>query len=364
MRAKAETSGALPLVVNADETGLRLAYGEERGNVSGCCGGPALLTRAAPSRGTLTNLVFVCNDSAVQLRLPQLILGNEHVLPRSALAELAAEVPDAVHVIRDKSGWMTVPLFVYALQRLARAIKELGETRPVILLLDCSRVHLHDRVWTEARRHNIGICIIPSCVTWLMQPCDTHVFRRYKAWIRREFGREQVSRASHHLQVQVLLRIVFAAKREVLEANSWDIAFSRDGYGREPQYISGRFRKALGVREFNNVCSDFGAEDLGRILPRRSSVLERYMQHWFPRGAARGEAFPAAASAPAAPEPEAEILPPPSADKPLPPPCASGAASLPRLVAAPLPRCPSWTPRASPLPPDPETLQRPPPQRL
>ena len=78
-----------------DETACRLFYDPAKGVLASEL--VALAARrgrvtssvtTAQTRSVLSPVALLCNDSSIQPRLPQYILGNEHVLQTSALGEL------------------------------------------------------------------------------------------------------------------------------------------------------------------------------------------------------------------------------------------------------------------------------------
>ena len=84
-----------PLLLNMDETACRLFYDPAKGVLASEL--VALAARrgrvtssvtTAQTRSVLSLVALLCNDSSIQPRLPQYILGNEHVLQTSVLGQL------------------------------------------------------------------------------------------------------------------------------------------------------------------------------------------------------------------------------------------------------------------------------------
>jgi hypothetical protein len=284
LRDKAQKTGKIILRVNVDETAVTLGFAGHSGTVKQQNKHePCLLQDMAPTRGTFSNIAFICDNPEVQVLLPQIIVGNESLLPKKVLHDLGDKLPLNVFLCREKSGWITAAMFAVALRWLARATQHLSETHLLVVLLDCAPIHLHELVWQEAKKHNMALCLIPNGCTWLLQPLDTHVFRKYKAYIRQEYNRQQAVSQRHNVPVGALILMVCKAIRFVLQGFCWATSFDNDGYAQEERMVSDRVLTSLrletvGTREESSLL-----ELLPTILPRRATHLQRYMQTGFPR---------------------------------------------------------------------------------
>ncbi len=284
LRGKGQKSGKIILRANVDETALTLELAGHSGTLKQKNKHePCLLQDIAPTRGTFSNIAFICDTPEVQVLLPPIIVGNEHVLPTNVLDDLRDKLPPNVYLCREKSGWITAAMFAVALRWLARATQHLSETHLLVVLLDCAPIHLHELVWQEAKKQNMALCLIPNGCTWLLQPLDTHVFRKYKAYIRQEYNRQQAVSQRHNVPVGALILMVCKAIRFVLQGFCWATSFDNDGYALEERMVSDRVLTSLrletvGTREESSLL-----ELLPTILPRRATHLQRYMQTGFPR---------------------------------------------------------------------------------
>jgi hypothetical protein len=283
LRDKAQKSGKLILRVNVDETALTLGFAGHSGTLKQKNKHePCLLQDIAPTRGTFSNIAFICDDSEVQVLLPQIIVGNESLLPKKVLDDLSDKLPPNVYLCREKSGWITAAMFAVALQWLARATQHLSETHLLVVLLDCAPIHLHELVWQEAKKLNMALCLIPNGCTWLLQPLDTHVFRKYKAYIRQEYNRQQAASQQHKVPVGALILMVCKAIRFVLQGFSWATSFDNNGYAQDGRMVSDRVLTSLRLETVSSLQDSPLLELMPTILPRRAIHLQRYMQTGFP----------------------------------------------------------------------------------
>ena len=148
--------GRPPLRLNLDETSIVLNHDDEKGVVSQSSKGKfVLVKKKSKKRGSLTHVAMVCDDTAVQPLLPQFIIGNESVLRVTDLSALETCLPKNVIVIRAKSSWVTVELFIVMLEMLRKILNGNNIKRLPILLLDCCPVHLHAHVWRAAKKNYI-----------------------------------------------------------------------------------------------------------------------------------------------------------------------------------------------------------------
>jgi hypothetical protein len=121
-------------------------------------------------------VAFICEKPEIQPLLPQVIVGNHATFLVRDLAALQAAAPPNVHLVRQKSAWNNQQLMCRIINMLGLALRGyLAEWQP-ILLLDCSRVHLHAMVFNRCLANNIWPIVVPAKLTWLLQPCDTHAF--------------------------------------------------------------------------------------------------------------------------------------------------------------------------------------------
>ena len=90
------------LRLNLDETSIVLNHDDQKGVVTPQTDKlPVLVPKKYPKRGSLTHVVLICDDTAVQPLLPQMIIGNEHILrvaDMQILEILVGEIPGRAEV--------------------------------------------------------------------------------------------------------------------------------------------------------------------------------------------------------------------------------------------------------------------------
>ena len=178
------------LRINLDETSVCLFQGTGKGTVffsrkRGPPGTePVQLASTKKRRACLTHVAVVCDNPTLQPLLPQYVIGNLQTFLLREWRALLASCPDNVVLVRQKSAWVNIEVFVEIVNRLGVVLRPyLGSVQPV-LLMDTCPVHLASRVVKACFASQLWPVFVPARLTWLLQPCDTHVFLQYKAKLK------------------------------------------------------------------------------------------------------------------------------------------------------------------------------------
>ena len=118
------------VLINVDETSVRLVPEEGRGHVSKRAyrlfvSGKPMGRRAslAACRSTITHVAAICDKENFQRLLPQVVLVGENQVTEARLATLRSAAPEHCHIWRYKTGWMTAGIMVEYVRLLARCLK-------------------------------------------------------------------------------------------------------------------------------------------------------------------------------------------------------------------------------------------------
>lgn len=245
--------GRQPLIINLDETSLAYSFTGSVGTVvcekympDGVQQGTEN-ANTADTRGHVTYVSMITHDSAVQPKVPQVILGNEHRFTKTLLASVKPQVPSNVVLMRCKSAWNCHATMRAILSLLARTLGKLAKDRYVILLLDVHRSHIHGTIFTHARRLGIRLVYIPPKLTSMLQPCDTHLFSHLKCALR-EAWRDARSNAGADISPGEWLSLIFSCIRQVLQGRSWLKAFRSTGALASQKHLSPRVFYRMGLQ--------------------------------------------------------------------------------------------------------------------
>ena len=276
-------AGKRVLRINCDETNIQRAQRASRGLVVAPLRrtGPVLIPEGPDGRGSVSHLVFICDDPLIQPVLPQVVVGNERMLRLCDLRILEPEIPPNVYVVRQKSSWINDSLFQQSLIWLHASLQPWLCSHGLVLVLDCAPAHLTPDVLLTARRLSIHLVFVPRKMTWLLQPCDTHVFRRYKAWMHRELRADMIRLGCSHPTLLQIVRLIVRTDQDVLQRHRWRRAFDDDGWCSEVTSCSGRVRRALGSEQATQACGNQlpSLQELRSILPRQRSRIAAELIH-------------------------------------------------------------------------------------
>ena len=246
--------GRTPLHINFDETNVKLYVD----------GGDGFLVNAARKRkrtarsltnnipkgqlrGSITHVSMVCDDPGIQARLPQLIIIGSRFITKEEFESIEPTPERAcLRLVRSKTSWMTTEIFEYMVAQLARALGDAKNSRTIYVYGDAYKAHIGRRAWQAFNRHGINYCIIPAKLTWILQPCDTHVFAAYKNFLVNECQRISVSRVGGRLSIHHLLDAVAATINKFLNVSDWPKAFYDAGLVGNQRCVSRRVLEKIG----------------------------------------------------------------------------------------------------------------------
>ena len=169
-----------PLILNLAETRIRFWYEPRLSQCARARDRPAGRAPARQaSRGLLrkafTHVAVICDDSAFQPHLPQVVLVNERTCTVRTLQDWKPLPGCKAEVYRHKSAWVNNVKFADVVRRIGKALKTQPPDRQAILLMDAHISHFSKEGLVAASAHDIWPCIIPASTTSILQPLDTHV---------------------------------------------------------------------------------------------------------------------------------------------------------------------------------------------
>ena len=140
---------------------------------------------------------------------------------------------------------MTIDLMVRYILLLGRCLQDLESTHRFIVFVDALRAHVSPAVLRAASRANLWICVIPSKMTWALQPCDTHLFAMYKRMLGEEYQRRSGLTAAGDMTWELLLQSMWHVLSTLLQAKEWATAFDSVGIRGHQRALSDRTRRKL-----------------------------------------------------------------------------------------------------------------------
>lgn len=191
LKQQAAAIGREPVFINLDETSVKRASPTAVGMVCSKQWWPGSLrpVQRVPKKDTrsmVTHVGLCTHREDLQAKLPQIFIGNHRCFTPDLVSHVAQVAPTKVKFWREKSSWNTGALMCRILLELALVLTEFPGLQP-ILVQDCASIHLTKKVLQTAAALGIWILPVPALCTWLLQPCDTHVFSPYKAFLRNAY---------------------------------------------------------------------------------------------------------------------------------------------------------------------------------
>jgi len=224
-------------------------------------------------RSYITYLASITHDSALQLKLPQILIANERQLPANLLKNASSSLPANLHVWRRKSAWNSHEAKRKYLSLLSKSLGQSMYDRYVILVLDVARCHIHPSIVAHAKRCGVRLLYIPGLMTAELQPCDTHLFSQFKSAFHEAWRREKASSAGGIVTMLQWLHVVAAAVQRVLPSTDWKAAFESDGVLARQERLGRKLKEQVGWSE--GVVLPGGlptAEAASLIFPKRLKV--------------------------------------------------------------------------------------------
>lgn len=191
LKQQATASGRQPVFINLDETAVSKAHPGAAGMVVSKQWWPGEVRpqQKVPKkdlRSMVTHVGLCTHHTGLQGRLPQIFLGNHHCFTPELVDHITQVAPGKVKFWRRNSSWNSSRLMCDILLMIAIAVAEFPGMQP-ILVMDCASIHLTREVLRTASALGIWVLPVPARCTFLLQPCDTHVFSPYKAFLRNAY---------------------------------------------------------------------------------------------------------------------------------------------------------------------------------
>ena len=116
-------------------------------------------------------------------------------------------------------------------------------------------------------------CKVPARMTWLLQPADTHLFRRFKARVQRRWVIAMSEAGCSQLGFLQWVLIITAAIQEVLLGMEWGRAFQYVGLDGFPVGVSTKVLAHLNMDVAPAVPSDRPTmAQLTALFPKRTKL--------------------------------------------------------------------------------------------
>jgi len=209
---------------------------------------PRGLRRSVPlrhRRAYLSLVAFICDDAAIQPHLPQIIVSNDKILSKAVYEEAQTLMTTTIQLWRRNTAWLDTKAIIEVLKCLHRALSSHLPTKQIILCLDANRAHLHKKIWQTCTRLGFFLFVIPSKMTWCLQPLDAQVFGAFKQVLRRNAENLDMQGPTTTPIFMNLINALVDTIKDVFQNRSWTKSFIDLGLMGPPSHISNRVRDQL-----------------------------------------------------------------------------------------------------------------------
>ena len=296
-------SGRRLVVINMDET----AISERKHNSRGTWMHSAGLDEHGPEgksklQGFPRCCLIACitDDAGLQSHLPQVFLPRT---PRSGVPSVAvrgvfANAAYPIEAWHGSSGWNVL----HTMKTWLRAVESVARHhRPgcsIIMVLDAYSVHASLETARLCRALGIRVLYVPSGMTWLLQPLDTHVFSQLKRRMRKRMLRKRLDSETGKLAWSDALECATFAVREDLVHKTWCTAMSRAGLQGEADAVAAKLKTSFSDMDLTSRPPSL--QELGTLLGRQgptTTLLHTALLE--PLSARRNSAHSSSATTPA-----------------------------------------------------------------
>lgn len=264
-------NGKKIVLINLDETSVCFAPELRSGLVVIRSSSEAkALVAKQDTRSNLTYVATVCDDESVQASMPHFIIGDKTRIRDTDMVSLRESPKNNVHVWRnEKSAWNNHTL----MQRILTVIRDALSHRPdllPVLILDVAPCHIHKSVFQKARQLGIWLVFVPSRVTYLLQPLDTHGFFSFKAWLRRMYAALRGVAVDGLVARLDWLKVLQSAKEAHFDQKSWKRAFADTGARLPFAHLTKSLSKYATPEDAMTVeAAELSEQDLAHFWPKR-----------------------------------------------------------------------------------------------
>ena len=269
------------MVINIDETNVKLVPQERAGHVSKRAyrlfvhGRPMGRNASlAAQRSSITHVAALCDRAHFQNLLPQVVLVGANQVSEERLARVRMSAPACVRIWRYSKAWMSNAVMVRYIRLLGRCLHEYRQSYRIILYFDVLKAHVCPAVLRAASAANIWICVIPAKMTWVLQPCDTHLFARYKQMLSEEFQRRSVLTLNGEISWELMLQSLWHVILVLLQGRDWSQAFAAVGLLNRQRCLSRRTKSKLRYEQHPTAVGSTlpTLSDFELIFPQSMSV--------------------------------------------------------------------------------------------
>ena len=184
--------------------------------------------RNAKSHCTLVGTL--ASDPMAQEKMPQLFTPNTIGRKKAWATTKKHNTRSTVQINLDSNGWMNIETMHLYLDMLAKVVKDLGKEK-VVLVMDCHTAHYSIEVLKKVRSLKWKVLLIPSKLTWLLQPLDVGLFSGLKHKLYLQHVQNQIKSTTGEVKFPQWSKTVMDVVQEQFQTADGRSMFEKCGFG-------------------------------------------------------------------------------------------------------------------------------------
>ena len=235
------------------------------------------LVRKQDTRTNITYVAVICDEPALQEAMPHFIIGSASNVTLAQMAGLKQTDRRNVHIWRNQQkAWNNHFLMQRILAKISESVAHRQDVQPVVIV-DCAPCHIHKAVLQKARSLGIWLIFVPSYVTSLLQPLDTHGFASFKSWLRQQYSALRAKVAGGKFDRLEWLRVLQSAKDSFFSQKEWSHSFEDTGARPYCQRLTTELLKYVQPTAARTAAPEQpSAQMLSLFWPRNRSVADAH----------------------------------------------------------------------------------------
>ena len=223
LHAEARRKGREVLWINLDESNISVVQRCTYGNKKIIPRKPYSLvhphikvSNSTEEKATFTYVGMICSDKDVQEVLPQVIFVGKKHISWAQMQLLWNNLPNNVFIRRNPGkGWTNKTQHLEIIKILGKVLEPyLGQCQPV-LIFDALKLHLDAEVLEELFYGLMWYLVIPKEFTHMLQPLDTHCFRKLKHYLRIRYN-DRLGTLPHRRGIIIMVTLLVEAIENVV----------------------------------------------------------------------------------------------------------------------------------------------------
>ena len=192
-------------------------------------------------------IASIVNDDALQPKLPQVFLPKTRAtfFPPKKIRGVFIDAGPPIRAYHGGSGFQSPASMRQWLRDLRHVLLAHRPNHEWVLVMDCYSVHTSRDVLRYARSLKFVVVLVPSRMTWLLQPLDTHVFADFKRTLRRLIMTRRIDSNYGRITWSEGLKTATQAVLAKLVQGSWRLTMRGAGMGERSAALQPAIRDLL-----------------------------------------------------------------------------------------------------------------------